>query len=75
MPSVVRQEISIPGTSATPCSRAATAASAQPSVESWSVRATTSSPASAAEAITAPGAWVPSETFEWACRSILTSPA
>lgn len=32
--SAVRQEISMPGTKATPCSRAATEACAQPSVES-----------------------------------------
>ena len=65
----------MPGTSATPFSTAARAASAHPSVESWSVRAMTSSPAAAAAAMTSAGASVPSETFEWACRSILTSPA
>ncbi len=75
MPSSVRQEISMPGTRATPSARAAREASAQPSVESWSVSATTSRPAAAAAAITVAGASVPSETFEWACRSILTCPA
>lgn len=61
-----------PGTKATPNSRAATEACSHPSVESWSVRATTSRPAADAEAITPAGASVPSETLECACRSIFT---
>ena len=65
----------MPGTSATPHVNGGGSASAQPSVESWSVNATTSRPARAAEAITSAGVSVPSETLEWACRSILTCPA
>ena len=62
----------MPGTSAIPRARAAWDASGQPAVESWSVSAITSSPASLAAAISTFGAWVPSEILEWACRSILT---
>ena len=64
------QEISAPGTRVTPRRRAASAASAQPAVVSWSVSASTSRPASAAAATTAAGASVPSEAVECVCRSM-----
>ena len=75
MPSSVRQEISMPGTSATPCSRAARGGFG-PAVGGVMVgQGDDVEPAAAAAAITSAGASVPSETFEWACRSILTCPA
>src|SRR3954469_3418987 len=43
---------------------------AQPAVVSWSVIATTSSPAFAAAATSPAGESVPSEAVEWACRSM-----
>src|SRR5947209_19446094 len=65
-------EISVPGTRVTPVAGTAAAASAQPAVVSWSVRATTSSPAEAASSSTAAGGEVPSEAVEWTWRSIRT---
>jgi hypothetical protein len=55
-----------------PTSAAAAAASDQPSAVSWSVRATTSSPASAALRISVRGSSVPSLTDEWVWRSMRT---
>ncbi len=68
-------DTSMPGTSRMPCARAASLASAQPSVVSWSVRASVLSPASTARCTTTDGASVPSLAVEWVCRSIATSPA
>src|SRR3954452_11371371 len=65
-------EISTPGTSVTPVRGTAAAASSQPAVVSWSVSATTSSPAWAASASTSDGGDVPSEAVEWTWRSIRT---
>ena len=56
------QEISMPRTSPIPCRTAASVASSQPAVVSWSVSATTSSPACAADATSSPGGCVPSLT-------------
>ena len=52
--------------------RAASAASAHPAVESWSVIARTSTPALAALATRPAGVSVPSEAVECAWRSIST---
>src|SRR4051795_291496 len=65
-------EISVPGTRVTPVAGTAAAASAQPAVVSWSVRATTSSPAEAASSSTAAGGEGPSEAVECTGRSIRT---
>src|SRR6185369_2636294 len=46
------------------------AARSQPPVVSWSVRASTPSPAAAAVVTSSSGVSVPSETVEWVCRSI-----
>ena len=68
-----RADTSVPRTSAMPCRRAAAAACDQPAVVSWSVRATTSSPAAAASATTCAGAPVPSDAVEWVWRSMRTA--
>ena len=62
----------MPGTSSMPQRSACALASAQPAVESWSVRATASSPAAAAARTSSAGLSVPSETVEWVCRSMRT---
>jgi hypothetical protein len=49
--------------------RAAARASATPSVVSWSVRASSCTPARAARATTSAAGSVPSEWSEWDCRS------
>ena len=54
----------MPGTSPMPSSRALAEASAQPAVWSWSVNATTSSPAAAAAVTRSAGDSVPSEMCE-----------
>ena len=59
----------MPGTTVRPRGRARSAA-AHPSVVSWSVRATTSRPARRAVSMRVAGSSVPSDTEEWACRSI-----
>ena len=59
----------MPGTTVRPAGRAASAAD-QPAVVSWSVSATTSSPAPRAVASSSAGLSVPSDTEEWVCRSI-----
>ena len=59
----------MPGTSVSPVSRAAWAASAQPAVVSWSVSARPSSPARAAARTTSAGGSVPSDSVECVCRS------
>src|SRR3990170_9071444 len=64
------QEISVPRTSRRPLGSAASA-SAHPRVVSWSVSATTSSPASAAAATSSAGVSVPSEAELWVCRSAI----
>src|SRR6266511_6082101 len=61
---------STPGTKPMPTSWATAAASPSPSVVSWSVSATTSSPRSRASRTSSAGVNVPSERVEWACRSI-----
>src|SRR5580693_1498397 len=58
----------MPGTRVSPAGSAA-AASACPATVSWSVSATTSSPAATARVITSAGVVVPSETLLWLCRS------
>src|SRR5919107_2298633 len=64
-----RHDSSMPGTTVRPGGRAASAAD-QPAVVSWSVSATTSSPAPRAVARSSAGVSVPSDTEEWVCRSI-----
>src|SRR4051812_22663722 len=59
----------MPGTTVSPRGRLRSA-TAQPSVVSWSVSATTSRPARRAVSIRVAGSSVPSDTEEWACRSI-----
>ncbi len=66
-----RPDISIPGTSVSPVGSEALA-SACPATVSWSVSATTSSPAARARAIISPGGQVPSEAVLWQCRSART---
>src|SRR6478735_149081 len=65
----------MPRTSPTPCSAAAAAASSQPPTVSWSVMASTSTPAAEADASSCDGVSVPSLTVEWACRSMTDAPA
>src|SRR3712207_5646416 len=62
----------MPGRSATPTAGTAWVAAAHPDVVSWSVSATTSSPAAAATPRTASGESVPSEAVECTCRSMRT---
>ena len=62
-------ENSAPRTSRIPGGSAA-AASAQPPVVSWSVIASTSTPARCAAATSSPGESVPSDAVEWVCRSM-----
>src|SRR5512144_1235498 len=67
-------EISTPGTRLRRCRTAASAASPQPEVVSWSVSAIVVSPWCAASATTSAGARVPSLALEWVCRSMGTGP-
>src|SRR5260221_12073721 len=67
-------EISTPGTSVTPERLAAAAASARPSVVSWSVSAIASTPVRAASSISCVGDSRPSEKIEWLCKSKLSNP-
>src|SRR4051812_43847183 len=62
----------MPGTSVTPTSSAAADAAAHPSAVSWSVIATTSSPARAAARTSSAGVSVPSLARECVCRSMRT---
>ena len=55
-----------------PTSRAVRSASGQPSAVSWSVSATTSSPAAAAARTSSSGDSVPSLAREWVWRSMRT---
>src|SRR4051794_26911980 len=71
MPSSATHEISAPRTRVSPLGSASTA-SAQPPVVSWSVSATTSSPAARALRTNSAGASVPSEAVLWVCRSMRT---
>ncbi len=68
-----RQEISAPVTRVSPAG-SASAAAAWPATVSWSVRATTSSPAARAAVTSSAGESVPSEAVEWVCRSMSTPP-
>jgi hypothetical protein len=70
----ISHEISAPRTRVSPAGRASTAAT-QPEVVSWSVSATTSSPAAAAERTRSAGSSVPSEAELWAWMSMRTDPA
>ena len=67
------QENSAPRTSDMPAGSAATAAS-HPPVVSWSVRASTSTPAAAAAATSSAGESVPSELVECVWRSMRGRP-
>ncbi|GAA3133057.1 hypothetical protein GCM10017687_56340 [Streptomyces echinatus] len=67
-----RQDSSAPVTRVSP-SGSAPIASAYPRVVSWSVSATTSSPAAAAWRTSSAGVSVPSEAVEWQCRSMRTT--
>ncbi len=62
----------MPRTSPIPRRTAASTASCQPAVVSWSVSATTSRPACAADATSSAGGWVPSLALEWVWRSMRT---
>ncbi|CAM5724311.1 hypothetical protein SFUMM280S_11044 [Streptomyces fumanus] len=68
----IRQDSSAPVTSVSPSGSAAIA-SACPRVVSWSVSATTSSPAAAALRTSSAGVSVPSDAVEWQCRSMRTA--
>ena len=67
------QDISTPGTLVIPASSATSVAAATPAMPSWSVSDITVTPASAAARATSAGSSWPSETVEWACRSIIAS--
>src|SRR5450759_4393091 len=63
-------DISTPGRTARPIRRPASRASVSPSNVSWSHSPMTSRPASWAAYTSRVGLSVPSETFEWTCRSM-----
>src|SRR3954469_2649588 len=65
---------SVAGTTRMPCSRPAASASATPSTVSWSLSASISTPASAANRTTSAGSRAPSERVECDCRSNVGAP-